>query len=165
MKSGNLNLLEPCGPLQAFNGTELPLYNSVTFHSLMWWRHVFVLMWWRHLFLLWFSFFISSRRSRTGQRKARTRRKEKKKSKHKVHYCNILTLFILLTKWNHRHMFYQIYDWKELSQWSSGSSVCGFSSILCDFVFLCCFLFWTWKVNLFKFVFLFYFLRRRYILV
>ena len=26
MKSGNLNFLEPSGPLQAFNGTALPLY-------------------------------------------------------------------------------------------------------------------------------------------
>jgi len=25
MKSGNLNFLEPSGPLQAFNGTDLPL--------------------------------------------------------------------------------------------------------------------------------------------
>jgi len=25
-KSGGLNLLEPCGPVQACNGTELPLY-------------------------------------------------------------------------------------------------------------------------------------------
>ena len=26
MKSGNLNFLEPCGPLQACNGTALPFY-------------------------------------------------------------------------------------------------------------------------------------------
>jgi hypothetical protein len=26
MKSGNLNFLEPSGPLQAFNGTALPFY-------------------------------------------------------------------------------------------------------------------------------------------
>jgi len=26
MKSGNLNFLEPFGPLQACNGTDLPLY-------------------------------------------------------------------------------------------------------------------------------------------
>jgi len=26
MKSGNLNFLEPSGPLQACNGTDLPLY-------------------------------------------------------------------------------------------------------------------------------------------
>ena len=30
-KSGNLNLLEPSGPLQAFNGTDLPLPLPVPF--------------------------------------------------------------------------------------------------------------------------------------
>jgi len=28
MKSGNLNFLEPSGPVQACNGTDLPFYNS-----------------------------------------------------------------------------------------------------------------------------------------
>jgi len=28
MKSGNLNFLEPSGPLQACNGTALPLYDN-----------------------------------------------------------------------------------------------------------------------------------------
>ena len=28
MKSGNLNFLEPSGPLQAFNGTALPFYHG-----------------------------------------------------------------------------------------------------------------------------------------
>ena len=30
MKSGNLNFLEPSGPLQAFNGTDLPFFLSST---------------------------------------------------------------------------------------------------------------------------------------
>jgi len=33
MKSGNLNFLEPCGPLQACNGTDLPFYNSLWNYS------------------------------------------------------------------------------------------------------------------------------------
>jgi len=31
MKSGNLNFLEPSGPLQACNGTALPFYSQSTF--------------------------------------------------------------------------------------------------------------------------------------
>jgi hypothetical protein len=30
MKSGNLNFLEPSGPLQACDGTDLPFYNYIT---------------------------------------------------------------------------------------------------------------------------------------
>jgi hypothetical protein len=33
MKSGNLNFLEPSGPLQACNGTALPFLNLVVFLS------------------------------------------------------------------------------------------------------------------------------------
>jgi len=29
MKSGNLNFLEPSGPLQVCNGTDLPLYSTL----------------------------------------------------------------------------------------------------------------------------------------
>jgi hypothetical protein len=40
MKSGNLNFLEPSGPLQACNGTALPscilLYVGLCFEDVMW---------------------------------------------------------------------------------------------------------------------------------
>ena len=39
MKSGNLNFLEPSGPLQACNGTNLPFYhcyNKVSIYVLVW---------------------------------------------------------------------------------------------------------------------------------
>ena len=35
MKSGNLNFLEPCGPLQACNGTALPFYNIISSYLFM----------------------------------------------------------------------------------------------------------------------------------
>jgi hypothetical protein len=35
MKSGNLNFLEPSGPLQAFNGTALPFYSNQFYENLI----------------------------------------------------------------------------------------------------------------------------------
>jgi len=36
MKSGNLNLLEPSGPLQACNGTDLSMYNNMVGIVMVW---------------------------------------------------------------------------------------------------------------------------------
>ena len=36
MKSGNLNILEPSGPLQACNGSALPLYKSALVGKIQW---------------------------------------------------------------------------------------------------------------------------------
>jgi hypothetical protein len=35
LKAGNLNLLEPSGPVQAFTGIVLPLYESINKGQLM----------------------------------------------------------------------------------------------------------------------------------
>jgi len=42
MKSGNLNFLEPCGPLQACNGTALPLPFTLiyTFHWFLKYKNI-----------------------------------------------------------------------------------------------------------------------------
>ena len=42
MKSGNLNFLEPSGPLQACNGTALPRISDLTWNNLNKWRMFFV---------------------------------------------------------------------------------------------------------------------------
>ena len=43
MKSGNLNFLEPSGPLQAYNGTALPLTNVIKQWSLGHWSRIFTI--------------------------------------------------------------------------------------------------------------------------